>query len=145
MEYRNKRKLATSLVRKLIKGVKKTLKPKEPVLSPIQLWALRVTKATIRAESSTLLIDPITGARYARYGEYKIKFGSNFVFINRIFKDANGHPQSMPNYIALNYTSGEKLIDFFNHRVSSRRQAMEQEDDYFTMENLKQMYEQITK
>ena len=142
MEYKDKRFLAK--LRSPFRRVKKRFfTPKAPVLTEMQLLVLRNTKALIRNPRSTLLIDPITGIRYIRLDEFKIKFGHSFIYTKRTFVTESGAKHVESNYYEINFVTAEKLLDFFDRKVSERRKEMDAEDDLIIIENLQNMHETI--
>lgn len=134
MKYRTKRLLA--MIRRPFKRTKKIVTPKVPALNEIQINAIRIVKSIIRKPDSTLLIDPITGIRYVKYNDYKIKFGVNFLFLKNC---------KFSYYIELDIVTCDNLISYFNNKVSQRRQMMEKEDDMVILSNLGKMLNDIEK
>lgn len=134
MKYKTKKLLV--ILRSSFKRTKKIVTPKSPKLNDIQVSSVKIVKSIIRNPESVLLIDPITGIRYVKFNDYKTRFGSNFLFIKNC---------KFSYYVELDYVTCSNLTDYFNAKVSQRRQAMEKEDDMMILNNLDSMYKDIEK
>lgn len=122
-------------LRKVQKFLKSMAEPKEPSLSEIQQFAVKIIRKTVVKKDATLLIDPIKGVNYVEYKHYFIKFGMTSATIT------NG---KFSYYIDYDYRTGEKLVLFFNRIVGMRRDELDSNYNTNTARRLSELLNEVS-
>lgn len=101
--------------KKIIVLFKRYLEQKKEQLTPKQRKMFSIVRKTVINPKSTLTVNPITGTCYAECNGYYIVLTNRNIDIYGTFNDS----------VAIEYTYGDKLLNFFYSKVNERRIATE--------------------